>query len=73
LTPQQLFGWRRSTRRRPEAGGAAFVPVIVDSAPPITSGHPVIEIVIGAAAVRVAPGVDAATLTTVLRALRSPQ
>jgi transposase len=73
LTPQQLFGWRRSTRRRPEAGGAAFAPVIVDAASPITSGHPVIEIVIGAAAVRVAPCVDAATLTTVLRALRSIQ
>jgi transposase len=72
LTPQQLFGWRRSSRARPEAGGAAFAPVIVDASP-ITSGQPVIEIVIGAVAVRVAPCVDAATLTTVLRALRSTQ
>jgi len=46
--------------------------VIVDAAPPITSGHPVIEIVIGATAVRVSPCVDAATLTTVLRALLDP-
>src|SRR5580692_13091490 len=43
LTPQQLFGWRRSSRARPEAGGAAFALVIVDASP-ITSGQPVIEI-----------------------------
>jgi transposase len=71
LTPQQLFGWRRSARRPPKTGGATFAPVIVDGALPITSGHPMVEIVVGAASVRVSPGVDAATLTTVLRALRS--
>jgi hypothetical protein len=43
----------------------------VDAASPITSGRPVIEIVMGTVAVRVALGVDAATLTMVLRALRS--
>jgi hypothetical protein len=30
-----------------------------------------IEIVIGACTVRIAPGIDAATLTTVLRAVRA--
>jgi hypothetical protein len=34
-------------------------------------GSPVIEIVIGAATVRILPGVDAATLTTVLCAMRA--
>jgi transposase len=71
LTPQQLFGWRRwAARGRPEDGVAAFTPVIVDAASPITSGHPVIEIVMGTVAVRVGCGVDAAMLTMVLRALR---
>ncbi len=68
LTPQQL---RWAARSRPEDGVAAFTPVIVDAAPPITSGCPMIEIVMGAVAVRVVCGVDAATLTMVLRALRS--
>jgi transposase len=72
LSPQQLFGWRRwAARGRPEDGVAAFTPVIVDAASPITSGRPVIEIVMGTVAVRVALGVDAATLTMVLRVLRS--
>jgi hypothetical protein len=35
------------------------------------SGAPVIEIVVGAATVRVAPGTDAATLATVLRAVKA--
>jgi transposase len=72
LTPQQLFVWRRwAARSRPEDGVAAFTPVVVDAAPPITSGRPVIEIVMGTIAVRVCCGVDAATLTMVLRALGS--
>ena len=73
LTPQQLFGWRRAAR------DVAFAPVIVDATPPCSdvpisptrsSGSPMIEIVIGAATVRVPPGTDAATLTTVLCAMR---
>ncbi len=89
LTPQQLFGWRREAQRRArrkarddgvDVSGAAFAPVIVDSALPSPDvlvaanrvvGAAVIEIVIGAATVRVAPGIDAATLTTVLRAVKA--
>jgi hypothetical protein len=33
------------------------------------SGSPIIEMVIGAATLRILPGVDTATLTTVLRAM----
>jgi transposase len=84
LTPQQLFGWRRAARRRAQAGasesGAAFAAVIVEAAGPCShvptaparSGRSaVIEIVIGAATVRVLPGADAVTLAMVLRAVRA--
>jgi transposase len=81
LTPQQLFGWRRDARwARDEAGesGLGFAPVIVDAAGPsgdapggpARPGRPLlIEIVIGAATVRIPAGIDAATLQTVLRAV----
>ena len=84
LTPQQLFGWRREARRRAEEAGGkdglAFAPVVVGAAQasfeaaraplqPDGSGPALIEIVIGAATVRIAPGTDAVTLQTVLRAL----
>jgi transposase len=78
LTPQQLFGWRQVAQRRADdvtgAKGSAFAPVIVDAGPPCADvpiapacagGSPVIEIVIGAATVRIPPGTDAATLQTV--------
>ena len=85
LTPQQLFGWRRATRRPvdgapPDDGGQVFAAVIVEAAqgsaettlaPVGASGPPVIEIVIGAASVRVSRGIDAATLATVLRAVKA--
>ena len=85
LTPQQLFGWRRATRRPvdsapPDDVGPVFAPVIVEAAqdsskitlaPVRASGSPVIEIVIGAASVRVSRGIDAATLATVLRAVKA--
>ena len=89
LTPQQLFGWRREARRRArrqarddkgDMNGAAFAPVIVESALPSPEeaiapdrggGAAIIEIVIGAATVRVSPGIDVATLTTVLRAVKA--
>ncbi len=84
LTPQQLFGWRRNARRRAkedaEMQSSAFAPVIVEAmptfadvptAPTRVGGLPVIEIVIGATIVRVAPGTDAETLQTVLRAVRA--
>ena len=85
LTPQQLFGWRQATRRQVDSAprndaGPVFAPVIVAAAqdsstttlaPVRASGSAVIEIVIGAASVRVLRGVDAATLATVLRAVKA--
>jgi transposase len=82
LSPQQLFGWRRAARRRAKDGaeesGSAFAPVIVDTCWPCAdaamvrpNGSPVIEIVIGAATVRVPAGTDAATLQAVLRAVKA--
>jgi transposase len=84
LTPQQLFGWRRAAGRLAEAGagesGSAFAPVIVEAARPCSDlsvaparpgGSPVIEIVIGAAIIRIPPGSDAATLQTVLRIVKA--
>ena len=84
LTPQQLFGWRRAARQQAEgdAGetGAGFTPVIVEAprshadgpiVPAWPGGSAKIEIVIGAATVRVPPGIDAVTLATVLRAVRA--
>ena len=84
LTPQQLFGWRREAQRRAAndkraAHGTAFAPVVVEEvlpslAAPVAAnergGGSIIEIVIGAATIRVAPGTDAATLTAVLRAVK---
>jgi transposase len=84
LTPQQLFGWRRAAQQRREGAagtrGSAFVPVMVDAGPPCPDvaiapaswgGLPVIEIVIGAATVRVPVGIDAGTLQAVLRAVKA--
>jgi transposase len=87
LTPQQLFGWRRNARRRAAArvddrsgaSGSPFAPVIVEAARAYgealasdrLDGSSVIEIVIGAATVRVLPGVDSASLQVVLRAVKA--
>jgi transposase len=82
LTPQQLFGWRRAAPRRPngetDGSGSAFAPVIVDTASPGADaamvrpgGLPVIEILIGAATVRVPAGIDTGTLQAVLRAVKA--
>jgi transposase len=77
LTPQQLFAWRRQVRGKAADSGPAFAPVIVEECRP-AKGQPVaravpgvIEIVIGAATVRVAPGIDVASLQAVLRAVRA--
>jgi len=60
--------------------GAGIAPVIVESvlpnldearAPDRGGGAAIIEIVIGAATVRVSPGIDVATLTTALRAVKA--
>ncbi len=80
LTPQQLFGWRRAAQHRVEGeSGMAFAPVIVESSRPDATvssalgrpsgGAPIMEIVIGAATIRVWPGSDAGTLHAVLRAV----
>jgi transposase len=72
LTAQQLFGWRRATGRPAAEGdevGLAFAPVVVDAGQP--NGRPTIEIVIGTATIRVAPGADLATLQAVLRAVKA--
>ena len=61
-------------------GSATFAPVIVESALPrpdiAMAPHrggvaAMIEIVIGAATVRVSPGIDLATLTTALRVVKA--
>jgi transposase len=77
LTPQQLFGWRRDARHQADEAsvdGTAFARVIVESGPPISpagrKSQPV-EVVIGAATVRVPAGTDTETLETVLRALKA--
>ena len=76
---------RQAARRQAgDAGaerGSAFAPVIVEAALPNLADAPLgpgrigratmIEIVLGAATVRVSLGIDAATLTTVLRAVRT--
>jgi transposase len=72
---------RGGGQQRPGDGGgvngAAFASVIVaepSAAAPMTPRHTdgaaIIEIVIGGTRVRVAPGIDAVTLATVLRAVR---
>jgi transposase len=82
LTPQQLFGWRRAARRYGDNGagevGSAFVPVVTEPASPRTDalsprrdGCRFIEVVIGAATVRIPPGTDAMTLQTVLHAVKA--
>ena len=83
LTPQQLFVWRRDARRQQEEADKAsvtFAPVMVAGSSPVGAAPAVqirpggpsagmIEIVIGAAMVRIPPATDAATLKTVLQAL----
>jgi transposase len=80
LTPQQLFTWRRAAERGSAATSRmTFAPVVLGgsqrhrSEVPIAQNHcgaaPVIEIVIGAATVRVPPGTELAVLQLVLRAL----
>jgi transposase len=81
---QQIFTWRRQARceRMTEGPDPAasvvpsFVPIIAEAAaapstPAATSAPPTIEVKLAGAVVRVASGMDAATLTTVLRAVRA--
>jgi transposase len=82
LTPQQLFGWRRALRRMDLVGArdTTFAPVMVETAAgcadrSMAAGGPsvaaIIEIVIGVAMVRIPPGIDAVSLTKVLRAVKA--
>ena len=74
LTPQQLFTWRRQARERAEAVRLFplrpwFWPLRLSADTKAEAA--IIEIVIGATTVRVPPGVDAATLKLVLRAVKA--
>jgi transposase len=83
LSPQQLFGWRRRLRdaelAAAEAGGLEFVPAVVDAERPapgelrlkVQTIAGAIDIEIGGVKIRIGRGVDAATLTMVLRALKA--
>jgi len=71
---------RRAAIDEAAARGQAFAPVVVEEVrrrseapiePDPSGGTTAIEILIGAATVRVAPGVDAATLATVLRVVKA--
>jgi transposase len=84
LCSQQIFTWRRQVRigrtmMAPDPTASAipsFVPVITETAaapsvPAATRAPPAIEVRLAGAVVRVASGMDATTLTTVLRAVRA--
>jgi transposase len=87
LLPQQLFAWRRQAKQGRlalPAEALSFVPVIATaevSSPPVSLPEPpvptctepaaAIEVALGDAVVRVAPGVDGKLLAKVLRAVRS--
>ena len=82
LTPQQLFTWRREARQRgTNAGGGApaFMPVVLEPASPperprrtrsTTAATPLVEIEVAGLLVRVRPGMDVATITAVLQAVK---
>src|SRR5262249_18431917 len=74
VKPRQLFGGRPNARHPAgdDAGGPAFAPVIVDAGAACSDGAPLIEIVIGAATVRVAPRTDAAILSLQQRRSLTP-
>jgi transposase len=79
LTPQQLFSWRREAQRaRTGESRMGFAPVVLEASrsragfptrPSHSGSSLAIEIVIGAATVRVPPGTELATLQVVLRAV----
>ena len=85
ICPQQVFAWRREARAGllalpAQVGVAAppdpgFVPICAEPAlppaAPAPTSPPVIEVEVAGAVVRVLPGMDAALLTSVLRAVRA--
>jgi len=87
ICSQQVFAWRREARAGllalPAQGGVVvppgpdFVPIhaepaLLPAAPaPVPAPAPAIEVEVAGAVVRVLPGMDAALLTSVLRAVRA--
>ena len=83
ICPQQVFAWRREARMGllalPSEVAASlpadpgFVPILTEPAVPSVAPAPAsaIEVEIAGAVVRVPPGMDAALLTSVLRAVRA--
>src|SRR5437899_2354479 len=74
LTPQQLFTWRREARERgAESKAVSFAPVVMASLPvaDTKTEATIVEVVIGAATIRIPPGVDAAMLKLVVRAVKA--
>ncbi len=81
LCSQQIFTRRRQARvgcttmapDPPPSVLPSFVLIITEAtaAPAATSAPPTIEVKLAGAVMRVASGMDAATLTTVLRAVRA--
>ena len=84
LCSQQVFTWRREARNGqamipsdPDVASIpTFVPIVGEAAAPavtaaVNPAPPAIEVKLAGAVVRVASGIDASTLTTVLRAVRA--
>lgn len=79
VCPQQVFGWRHERRLGPSGGSVAapdFVPIVsavptsaAEPAPLPRSPAPSIEVELSGAVLRIPAGIDAAMLTTVLRAI----
>ena len=71
VCPQQVFGWRRAMRHAPVA--LSFAPIVAEAAAAVAapSASAPLEVELAGAVLRVPPGVDAALLTTVLRAIRA--
>jgi transposase len=81
LNSSQLFWWRRAARQAMARGGSlGFAPVVVKGegkanrravGEAARSSQAMIEIVLGAAVVRVGEGADAGTLSVVLTAIKA--
>ncbi len=80
VCPQQVFGWRRGMRLGTAVTATepvSFVPMVPEAPPACDapavapSSSPPIEVELAGAVLRLAPGTDAALLTTVLRAIRA--
>src|SRR5580704_3373624 len=74
ISSQQLFGWRRSARVRAiESAESGFAPVMLEAPaekPGLADGA-VMEITVGAMVARIPLTADGATLTRIIRALKS--